>query len=99
MVGSHVEDVSEQDRGRDPSPPTQGRKNKSRDTISNFEGQIVKIDLGVVDTKVNVDFLEQRIEETMENLRGRSRTFKRGCQARRFTQFHSRSSWLFKTRS
>ena len=38
MVGSHVEDVSEQDRGRDPSPPTQGRKNKSRDTISNFEG-------------------------------------------------------------
>ena len=38
MSGSHVEDVSEKDRGRDPDPPTQGRKDKSCDAISSFEG-------------------------------------------------------------
>ena len=50
MVGSHVEDVSKQDRGKDLFPPIRGMKDKSRDAISSFEGQIAKLELGVVDT-------------------------------------------------
>ena len=66
MVGSYVEDVSEQDRGRDPGPPSrvrdpnpssQGRKDKSCDVISSFEGRIAKLELGVADTKGDVDLL------------------------------------------
>ena len=37
MVGSHMKDVSKQDRGRDPSPPTRGKKDKSSDVSSSFE--------------------------------------------------------------
>ena len=51
MVGSHVEDVSEKDRGRDLGPFTRGRKNKYRDVISSFEGQISKLEFGVANTK------------------------------------------------
>ena len=68
--GSHVEDVSEQDQGKDHGPPTRGRKDKSRDGIYSFEGWISKLELGVVDTKGDVDVLEQCIEEAMEDLRG-----------------------------
>ena len=70
MVGSHMEDVSEQDRGYDPSPPTRGRKDKYRDVISNFERQIAKLELGVAGTKGDVDLLEQHIKESMGDLRG-----------------------------
>ena len=68
IKGSHVEDVSKQDRGRDLGTPTQGRKNKSHDVISSFRGWIAKLELGVVDTKGNVNLLEQRIKEAMRNL-------------------------------
>ena len=51
MAGSHVEEVCEQVRGRDLGPPTRGRKNKSRDANSSCEGRIVKLELGVADTK------------------------------------------------
>ena len=51
MAGSHVEDVSKQDWGRDLGPPTRGRKDKSHDAISSFEGRIAKLELDVVDTK------------------------------------------------
>ena len=99
MVGSLVEDVSKQDRGRDLGLPTRGRKDKSRDVISSFEGRIAKLELGVVDTKGDVDLLEQRIEEAMGIYGGRSMTFKRGYKACRFTWCYTRSSWIFKTRS
>ena len=99
MAGSHVEDISKKDRGRDLGPPTRGRKDKSCDAISSFKGRIAKLELGVVDTKGDVDLLERHIEEAMGIYWGRSRTFKRGCKARRFTWCYTRSSWLFKTRS
>ena len=70
MVGSHVEDVNEQDRGKDLGRPTLGRKDKSHDVISSFKGRIAKLELGVADTKEDVDLLEQRIEVAMGNLRG-----------------------------
>ena len=52
MVGSHVENVIEQDQGRDPGLR---RKDKSCDAISSFEGRITKLELGVADTKGDVD--------------------------------------------
>ena len=70
MAGSHVEEVCEQVRGSDPGPLTRDRKDKSRDAISSFEGRIVKLELGVADTKGDVDLLVQRIEEAMGDLRG-----------------------------
>ena len=76
-----MEDVSEQDQGRDLSPSTRGRKDKSRDVISSFEGLICKLKLGVADTKGDVDLLEQRIKEAMGICRGVLRTFKTGCKA------------------
>ena len=81
MVGSYVEDVSEQDQGRDPSPPTQGRKDKSRDAISSFEGRISKLKLGVANTKGIVDVLEQHIhEEAIEDLQGHIEDLQEGMQ-------------------
>ena len=97
LVGSHVEDVSEQDQGRDLGPPIRGRKAKYFNVISSFEGRIANIELGMENTKGDVDLLEQCIEEVMGNIRGRSRTFK--CKAHQFPWCHTRSSWLFKTRS
>ena len=55
MLSSHVEEVTEQDQGRDPSPSTWGRKDKSRDAITIFEGQIAKLELGMANTKGYVD--------------------------------------------
>ena len=80
MVGSHVEDVNEQDRGKDPGRPTRGRKDKSHDAISIFKGQIAKLELGVADTKEDVDLLEQRIEGAMGNLRGQIEDLQKGMQ-------------------
>ena len=79
MADSHVEDVNKQDWDRDlGSSPTKGKKDNSHDAISSFEGRIAKLELDVVDTKGDVDLLEQRIEEAMGINGGRSRTFKRG---------------------
>ena len=69
MVGSHMKDVSEQDRGRDPSPPTRRKKDKSSDDSSSFEEQIAKLELGMSNTKGDANLLEQRIEGAMGNLR------------------------------
>ena len=38
MAGSHVEEGGEQVPGKNSSPSTRGRKDKSRDAISSLEG-------------------------------------------------------------
>ena len=53
-----MEDVNEKDRGRELGCLTQGRKDKSCDAISNFEGRITKLELGMADTEGDVDLLE-----------------------------------------
>ena len=63
-----MEEVFKQVQGSDPGPPTWDRKDKSRDSISSFEGQIVKLKSGVKDTKGDVDLLERCIEEAMGDL-------------------------------
>ena len=69
MAGSHMEEGCEQVRGKDSSPSTQGRKDKSRDAISSLEGRIVKLELGVADTKEGMDLLEQSMETVVEDLK------------------------------
>ena len=61
MMSSHVEDISKQDQGRDLGPPTQGRKDKSLDAISIFEGHISKLELGIADRKGDVDLLKHTL--------------------------------------
>ena len=72
MVGFHVEDVSEQFRGRDLDPLAkgQGRKDKSHDAITSLDGQVSKLELAMEDTKEGLDLLEQSIEKDIEDLRG-----------------------------
>ena len=69
MAGSHVEEGGEQVRGKDFGLSTRGRKDKSRDAISSLEGRIVRLELGVVDTKERMDLLEQSMEKAMEDLK------------------------------
>ena len=55
MAGSHVEEGGEQVQGKDSSPSTRGRKDKSRDAIFSLEGRFVRLELGVADTKEGMD--------------------------------------------
>ena len=43
ILDSQMEDVSKQDRGKDPSSPTRGMKEKSRVSISSFKRRIAKL--------------------------------------------------------
>ena len=81
MVGSHIEDVSEQDQGRDLSPPTRGRKDKSCDAISSFDEQIDKLELDMTPKGIWT-FWSNALRRPWGICGGRSRTFKRGCKAR-----------------
>ena len=68
MAASHVEEGSEQIRGKDSSPSTRGRKDKSRDAISSLKGRFVRLELGVANTK-RMDLLEQSMEKAVEDLK------------------------------
>ena len=80
MVSSHVEEVTKQDQGRDPRPPTWGRKDKSRDAITIFEGWIAKLELVWKTPRGVLTFLEQSIEEAMGDLRGQINDLQEGMQ-------------------
>ena len=69
MAGSHVKEGCEQVRGKDSGPSTRGRKDKSRDAISSLEGQFVKLELGMADTKEGMDLMEQSMEKAVEDLK------------------------------
>ena len=92
MTSSHVEEGGEQVRGKDSGPSTRGRKDKSRDVISSLEGRFVRLELGVEDTKKGMDFWRKAWRRPWRISRWRSKTFKRGCKARRFMRCHTRSS-------
>ena len=69
MVGSHVEEVSEQDQGRDLNPPAKGRgrKDKSRDAITRLDGWVSRLELAMTDTE-GLDLLEKSIEKDIDVL-------------------------------
>ena len=81
MAGSHVEEGGEQVRGKDSGPSTRGRKDKSRDAISSLEGQFVKLELGVADTKEGMDLLEQSMEKAVEDLKVQIQDLQEGMQS------------------
>ena len=81
MTGSHVEEGGEQVQGKDSGPSTRGRKDKSRDAISSLEGRFVKLELGVVDTKKGMDFLEQSMEKALEDLKVQIQDLQEGMQS------------------
>ena len=60
MAGSHVEEGGEQVWGKDSGPSTRGRKDKTRDAISNLEGRFVRLELGVADTKEGMDLFRAK---------------------------------------
>ena len=81
MTGFHVEEGGEQVRGKDSSPSTWGRKDKSRDAISSLEGRFVRLELGVADTKEGMDLLEQSMEKVVEDLKVHIQDLQEGMQS------------------
>ena len=81
MAGSHVEEGGEQVRGKDSGPSTRGRKDKSRDAISNLKGRFVRLELGVADTKEGMDLLEQSMEKAVEDLKVQIQDLQEGMQS------------------
>ena len=71
MLGSNVEETSEQPRGREVDPTAQGRgrKDKSRDAIANMEARLAKVELAMADTQEGVDVIELGMEKGLEDLR------------------------------
>ena len=80
MAGSHVEEGGEQVRGKDFGPSTRGRKDKSRDAISNLEGRFVRLELGVADAKEGMDLLEKSMVKVVEDLKVKIQNLKEGMQ-------------------
>ena len=81
MAGSHVEEGGKQVGGKDFSPSTQDRKDKSRDAIFSLEGRFVRLELGVADTKEGMDLLEQSMEKAMEDLKVQIQDLQEGMQS------------------
>ena len=81
MAGSHVEEGGEQVRGKDSSPSTRGRKDKSCDVISSLKGRFVRLELGVADTKEGMDLLEQSMEKAVEDLKVQIQDLQEGMQS------------------
>ena len=52
MLGSNIEDASEQTHGREMEPTAlgRGRKDKSHDAIANMVARLTKVELGMEDT-------------------------------------------------
>ena len=69
ILGSNVEETSEQTRRREIKPTARGRKDKSRDAIANMEARLAKVELAMVDTREEVDLMEQSMEKGLKDLR------------------------------
>ena len=61
MLGSNVEETSEQTRGKKTEPTARGRgkKDKSRDVVANMEARLAKVELAMVDTWEGLDLIKQ----------------------------------------
>ena len=81
MASSHVEEGGEQVRGKDSDPSTRGRKDKSRDVIPSLEGRLVRLELGVANTKEGMDLLEQSMEKAVEDLKVQIQDLQEGMQS------------------
>ena len=66
-----MEETSEQTRRREIEPTARGRgrKDKSRDAITNMKARLAKVELAMADTREGVDLIEQGMEKGLEDLR------------------------------
>ena len=80
MLGSNVEETSEQTHVRKIKPTAQGRgkKDKSRDAIANMEARLAKVKLVMADTRERVDLIEQGMEKGLEDLREQIQDLREG---------------------
>ena len=71
MLGSNVEDISEQTPGRETEPTAQGRgkKDKSRDALANMEARLTKVEIVMANTWEGVDLIEQDMEKGLKDIR------------------------------
>ena len=71
MLGSNIEDTSEQTHGREMEPNAlgMGKKDKSHDAIANKEARLTKMELGMADTQEGLDLIEQVMEKGIEDLK------------------------------
>ena len=80
--------------GRNPSPSTRGRKDKSCDAISSIERRFVRLELGVANTKEWMDLLEQSMEKAVKDLKVQIQDLQEGMQG---SPVHSVSHEKFMT--
>ena len=83
MMGSHVEEVSDQVRGRDAdpiAPKGRGKKDKSRVPIAILEGRVTRLEVTMADTKEGVDLIEQSMEKVVEDLKEQIQVLLEGMQ-------------------
>ena len=76
-----MEKGCEQVRDMDSGPSTRGRKDKSCDAISSLEGRIIRLELGVADTKEGMDLLEPSMEKVVEDLKVQTQDLQEGMQS------------------
>ena len=71
MLGSNVEETSEQTQAREIEPTARGRgrKDKSHDAIANMEARLAKMELAMANTLEGVDLIEQGMEKGLKDLR------------------------------
>ena len=70
MLGSNVEETSDQTHGREMEYTArgQGRKDKSCDALANMKARLAKVELAIADTRERVDLIEQGMEKGLEDL-------------------------------
>ena len=71
MSGSNVDETSEQTHGRETEPAAWGRgkKDKSRDIVTNMEARLAKVEWAMADTRERLDLIEHGMEKGLEDLR------------------------------
>ena len=71
MLGSNIEETSEQTHGRETEPTTwdRSKKDKSHDVVANMEARLAKVELAMADTREGLDLIEQGMEKGMKDLR------------------------------
>ena len=83
MASSQLEEIVEQVRGRDVDPVApkgRGKKDKSRDPIVSLEGRVNRLEIAMADTKERMDFMEQSMENVVDDLKEQIQDLQEGMQ-------------------
>ena len=82
MLGSNVEEISEQTHGKETEPTVRGRgkgkKDKSHDAIANMEARLANMELAMADTREGLDLIEQGMEKGLDDLREQIQDLREG---------------------